>query len=44
MRIGRGISQSFRIALLLLACCTLSAKNEAPRVRNILSFKKAGNL
>ena len=36
MRLGRGISQSLCIALLLLTCCTLSAQNEEPRVRNIV--------
>ena len=36
MRLGRGISQSFCIALLLLACCTLSAQSEKGRVRNIV--------
>src|SRR5512133_698504 len=32
----RRISQSVCIALLLLTCCTLSAQNEGPRVRNIV--------
>jgi hypothetical protein len=32
----RGMSQSLCIALLLLICCTLSAQNEQPRVRNIV--------
>jgi pimeloyl-ACP methyl ester carboxylesterase len=32
----RGMSQSLCIVLLLLTCCTLSAQNEAPRVRNIV--------
>jgi pimeloyl-ACP methyl ester carboxylesterase len=36
MRLGRGISQSFCVALLLLACCTLSAQSEKGRVRNIV--------
>ena len=36
MRLGRGISQSFCIALLLLTCCTLSAQSEKGRVRNII--------
>jgi len=36
MRLGRGILQSFCVALLLLTCCTLSAQNEAHRIRNIV--------
>src|ERR1700730_18427603 len=36
MRLGRGILQSFCVALLLLTCSTLSAQNEVPRVRNIV--------
>ena len=36
MRASRGILQSACVALLLLTCCTLSAQNEAPRVRNIV--------
>ncbi len=36
MRLGRGISQSLCIALLLLICCALSAQNEEHRVRNIV--------
>ena len=36
MRVVRGMSQSLCIVLLLLTCCTLSAQNEAPRVRNIV--------
>src|SRR6201989_240595 len=36
MRVVRVMSQSLCIVLLLLTCCTLSAQNEAPRVRNIV--------
>jgi len=36
MKIGRRTSLSLCIAILLLACCTLSAQNEQPRVRNIV--------
>jgi pimeloyl-ACP methyl ester carboxylesterase len=36
MRSGRGISQSFCVALLLFTCCTLSAQKKAPRIRNIV--------
>ena len=36
MRLGRGISQSLCIALLLLTCCPLSAQSEKGRVRNIV--------
>jgi len=36
MRVVRGMSQSLCIAILLLTCHTLSAQNEAPRVRNIV--------
>src|SRR6266446_5020073 len=36
MRLGRGILQCFCVALLLLTCCTLSAQNEAHRIRNIV--------
>src|SRR5437016_4944797 len=36
MKIGRRTSPSLCVALLLLACCTLSAQNEQPRVRNIV--------
>ena len=36
MRVGRGISQTFCIVLLLLTCCALSAQNEGHRVRNIV--------
>src|SRR5256884_9679258 len=32
----RRFSQSLCIVLLLLTCCTLSAENEQPRVRNIV--------
>src|SRR6266481_1877836 len=35
-RIGRGISLTFCIVLLLLTCGTLSAQTEQPRVRNIV--------
>src|SRR3982075_1685187 len=35
MRVTRGMSQFFFV-LLLLTCCTLSAQNEVPRVRNIV--------
>jgi len=36
LRLGRGISQSFCVALLLLTCCTLSAQGEKGRVQNIV--------
>ncbi len=36
MKIGRRTAHSLCIALLLLTCCTLSAQNEQPRVRNIV--------
>ena len=36
MRLGRGILQLACVALLLWSCCTLSAQNEASRVRNIV--------
>ena len=36
MRVVRGISQSVRIVLLLLACGALSAQNQEHRVRNIV--------
>jgi pimeloyl-ACP methyl ester carboxylesterase len=36
MKIGRRTSHLLCVALLLLACCTLSAQNEQPRVRNIV--------
>src|SRR5437899_9940976 len=36
IRVVRGMSQSLCIVLLLLTCHTLSAQNEAPRVRNIV--------
>src|SRR5205807_247785 len=36
MRVARGMSQFLCIAILLLTCHTLSAQNEAPRVRNIV--------
>ena len=36
IRSGRGILQSVCVALLLLTCCTLSAQDEASRVRNIV--------
>src|SRR5260221_8354896 len=36
LRVVRAISQSLRIVLLLVACLSLSARNEAHRVRNIV--------
>jgi pimeloyl-ACP methyl ester carboxylesterase len=36
MRLGREISQSFCVALLLVTCCTLSAQREKGRVQNIV--------
>jgi pimeloyl-ACP methyl ester carboxylesterase len=36
VRVARGASQSLCIALLLLACCALSAQNEEHGVRNIV--------
>jgi pimeloyl-ACP methyl ester carboxylesterase len=36
MRLGRGISQCFCVALLLLSCCALAAQTEEHRVRNIV--------
>ena len=36
MRVGRGISQTFCIVLLLLTCCALSAQTQQSRVRNIV--------
>ncbi len=36
IRVGRGMSQSVCVALLLLTCCTLSAHSEQHRVRNIV--------
>ncbi|HTA31090.1 MAG TPA: alpha/beta hydrolase [Candidatus Cybelea sp.] len=36
MRLVRKMSESLCIVLLLLTCCTLSAQNESPRVRNIV--------
>src|ERR1700750_125796 len=36
MRVVRVMSQSLCIVLLLLTCCTLSAQNQPPRVRNIV--------
>src|SRR6266436_2208896 len=36
IRVVRGMSQSLCIVLMLLTCCSLSAQNEAPRVRNIV--------
>jgi pimeloyl-ACP methyl ester carboxylesterase len=36
MLLGRGMSRSLCVALLLLSCCTLSAQSEKGRVRNIV--------
>jgi pimeloyl-ACP methyl ester carboxylesterase len=36
MKIGRRTSPSLCIAILLLACCAISAQNELPRIRNIV--------
>jgi pimeloyl-ACP methyl ester carboxylesterase len=36
MRIGRGITQSLCIVVLLLTCGALSAQNEPHRIRNIV--------
>jgi len=36
IRVGRGMSQSLCIVLLLMTCGELSAQNEVPRVRNIV--------
>src|SRR5882724_2814695 len=36
MRVGRGISRTFCIVLLLLTCCALSAQNVERCVRNIV--------
>jgi pimeloyl-ACP methyl ester carboxylesterase len=36
MKIGRRTSHSLCIALLLLACCAISAQTEQPRVRNVV--------
>ncbi len=41
MKIGRRTSHSLSIALLLLACCAISAQTEQPGIRNIVLVHRA---